>query len=288
MIADYLTHVPDLLFVLCIMIATLGGLWRLLDLTTAFNDVEEIMERRNWAYSVQRLGVLLGAAIGTTAMPSAWDSNDRATSILWLLGEMVWIVLAMWLATRIVDWIILPRVSNRKLVLEGSLAVAVVEAGAYLSVGLLLWGSLTGTSATVGQAIAGTVVFFVLGLVVLTAVFWLQELVTPYNLRERLQEGDLSAAIELAAMLVSVGLVVRIGVAGDFHGWTVGLTAFSLTAVISLAVLYAARWLVSVFLIRGHSTASVQRGAHPVGSLVMGVALLSVAIATQAVVAGIL
>jgi uncharacterized membrane protein YjfL (UPF0719 family) len=288
MTKEYLSGVPNTLLVLVSMILVVGALWRIMDLLTPFDDTEEIMTKHNWAYTAQRLGLALGATIATTAMVNDFNPNDLGPSMIWVLVKGGWIIIAMLLSVKVVDWILLPKIPNREMLLKGDIAIGVAEFGAYVAVGCILWGSLTGGAPTRWLTALSTVVFFALGLAVVCLVFWIQEWVTPYNLRDRLKSGDTAAAIELSGVLIAAGIVVRIGVAGDFVDWVTSLKAFGLTVAIALVVLYLARWTMNLFLLRGHTVRSVQDAGHPIGALVMASAMIFIAIPVQAVIANVL
>jgi uncharacterized membrane protein YjfL (UPF0719 family) len=184
----------------------------------------------------------------------------------------------------LVDFVVLLRVKNTDELVRGNLALGVVEAGFYIGFGFILNGSLTGASATLGEGIASTVVFGSLGLAVMVAVFWLHEAVTPWSIRDGLRAGGLTAAFEAAAVLLSVGIVVREGVAGDFTGWGVGFEAFLVTAVVAVLTLYLFRWLANRLLLRGTTLGAIQRDDRVVASAFSAVVMVVVAVLVAAVV----
>jgi len=190
-------------------------------------------------------------------------------------------LLALLLVRYLVDFVVLLRVDNTDALLAGNVAVGVVEAGFYIGFGIILNGSLTGASATLAQGIASTVVFGLLGLTVVVAVFWLHELVTPWHIRNDIRGGKLTAAFEAAGVLVSVGIVVREGVAGDFTGWADGLIAFFSTAIVAVATLYLFRWLGNRLILRGLPIRTIQErdlaGASAFSAVIMVVVAISVA-----------
>jgi uncharacterized membrane protein YjfL (UPF0719 family) len=199
--------------------------------------------------------------------------------------ELVWVLLALLLVRYLVDFVVLLRVDNTDELMRGNVALGVVEAGFYLGFGFILNGSLTGASATLAQGIASTVVFGVLGLAVVVAVFWLHELVTPWHIRNDIRDGKLTAAYEAAGVLASVGIVVREGVAGDFTGWGDDLVAFFSTAIFAVATLYLFRWLANRLILRGLPISQIQErdlaGASAFSAAIMVVVAISVAAAVR-------
>lgn len=224
-------------------------LWWVFDLTSPFNDREELFRKNNLAYLLQRLGLVAGQVIAMLAVIPDFDVDHPWESAGWLLLEGLWVVIALITARWFIDWVILRKTKNQELLLKGNLGVGIAEAGAYVGIGLLLGGSLTGTAETVGLTLASTVIFYLLGLLFVATVFWLYELVTPYHLRRNLEEGSVPAGIELAGVFVAACAAVQVGVAGDFESWGSDLVWFFVTALIAVLLL-GIIWGVSLLLER--------------------------------------
>jgi len=249
----------DILIFLNDVIRTLPGvavvifyvvvLWWVFDLMTPFNDREELFRKNNLAYLLQRLGLVAGQVIAMLAVIPDFDVDRPWESAGWLLLEGLWVAIALITARWFVDWVVLRKTKNQELLLKGNLGVGIAEAGAYVGIGLLLGGSLTGTAETAWLSLASTVIFYLLGLLFVAAVFWLYELVTPYHLRRNLEEGSVPAGIELAGVFVAACVAVQVGVAGDFESWGSDLVWFFVTALIALLLL-GLIWGVSLLLER--------------------------------------
>lgn len=240
---------PSVLIVLLYVIA----LWFTFDRMTRFNDRNEIVFKGNLAYLLQRLGLVAAQVIAMLAVIPGYDPAHIWTSLGWLLAEGLWVFVALVLARWFVDWLILPKIKNEELLLKHNLGVGLAEAGAYIGIGILLAGSLTGNASNLGVTVASTVVFYALGLLLVTAVFWLYEWVTPYSLRTLLQQGDVAAGIELAGVFVATALAVRVGVAGDLETWGSALAWFAITAaaaIVTLGIVYACVLTISAMVWR--------------------------------------
>ena len=230
---------------------------------------------------MQRIALVL--AFGVAVLPTITRGGDDHPwySLGGQAMELAWVFVALLGVRYLVDVVVLARVDNTAELLRGNVALGVVEAGFYLGFGFVLNGSLTGAAPTLGQGLASTVVFGLLGLAVVVGVFWLHELVTPWHLRQHLREGRPAAAYEAAGVLAATGIVVREGVAGDFTGWSAGLVAFAGTVVFAVGTLYLFRWLANRLLLRTVTLREIQeRGlatAAAFGAAVMVVVALSVA-----------
>lgn len=279
-----LANVPPAAASLVLTLLAGALLWFVQNRLTRFDDHQVLFGDGSVAYLIQRGALVLGFAIA--ALPTATRTADDPvwSSLLGQAYELVWVVVAFVAVRYVVDAVLLWRTANDAELLRGNVALGVVEAGFYLGFGFILDGSLTGSSPTVGLGLASTVVFGCLGLVLVIAVFWLHEAVTPWSIRDQIRAGGLTAAFEAAGVLLSVGIVVREGVAGDFTGWGAGLVAFTVTAVVAVATLYLFRWLANRLLLRGLTLAAIQREQRVVASAFSAVVMVAVAVLVAAVV----
>jgi len=269
-----------------LLLALLAGalLWFVHNALTRFDDREVLFREGNVAYSVQRIALVL--AFGIAALPTITRTaqDHRWYGLLGQAMELAWVVLALLAVRYLVDLVVLVRVDNTAALLRGNVALGVAEAGFYLGFGFVLNGSLTGASATLGQGIASTVVFGLLGLAVVVAVFWLHEAVTPWHVRDHLRDGRLAAAFEAAGVLTSTGIVVREGVAGDFTGWGAGLVAFAVTVLFAVGTLYVFRWLANRLLLHGWTLRQIQEQDRVTAAAFSAAVMVVVAVSVAAVV----
>jgi uncharacterized membrane protein YjfL (UPF0719 family) len=262
-----------------------GLLWFLQNKLTRFDDHRVLFADGNVAYLTQRTALVI--AFGVAAVPTIirTAADHPWYALVGQAMELVWVLLALLLVRYLVDFVVLLRVNNTDELMRGNVALGVVEAGFYIGFGFILNGSLTGASATLAQGIASTVVFGLLGLAVVVGVFWLHEVVTPWHIRNDIRDGKLTAAYEAAGVLVSAGIVVREGVAGDFTGWGDGLVAFFSTAIFAVATLYLFRWLANRLILRGLPIRTIQErdlaGASAFSAVIMVVVAISVAAAVR-------
>lgn len=286
MIQDYLVGIPDTLIVLGVILFWVALLWHVLNIITPFNDHHEI-GAGNVAFAAQRTALMAAQVVGMLATIPGYDDTERLSSFLWMMAEGLWVFIAIIMSRFFMDWLLLPGINNTELIRQNNAAIAAVEVGSYLGIGFILAGSLTGGADTFGLSLASTVVFYLLGLAFVFGVFWLHELVTPYHLRGRLKEGSLTAGIEVGSLILAMALVVRVGVAGDFTGWVVGLQAFLLTSVISVAILYPSRWILNR-IGPGQRDRDVQDGEHVAAAVVSGSMLILMGLAVSATVSMVL
>lgn len=266
-----------------LVLALVAGaiLWLVHNKLTPFDDREVLFRQSNVGYLVQRSSLALAFAIATYPTLTRTDEDHPWYGLIGQAMELVWVVLALLAVRYIVDFVVLSKADNTGEMLKGNVALGIVEAGFYVGFGFVLNGSLTGGASSLGQGIASTVVFGLLGLAVVVAVFWLHEAVTPWHIRNKVAEGGLTAAFEAAGVLAAMGIVVREGVAGDFTSWAGDLVAFTATVLVSVGTLYLFRWLTNRVILRGWTIGQVQEhnmvGAAAFGAVLQVVVAVSVA-----------
>ncbi len=273
----------DALLITALAILAIVALTKLWNALTPFDDREEIQEKGNYTYAIQRGGVIVGQALAMRAAVSTYDPKHMLSAILWLVGEFVYIGLALVLTRWVLDKLVLPKVNNTELLRQGNLSVGLMEAAFYVAIGLLLGGSLTGTAATVGLTIGSSIVFFLLGTALLVIYWWAYELATPGDsIRARLIEGQHCAGVEAAGVMLAAGVIIQNGVAGDFTNWGADIAAFATTALIGLALMLAAQLLLNKF--GPGSSRAVLVGENLAHQIVLATILVGVAIIIATVV----
>lgn len=245
----------DLLRALLILV--IGGfyiaaLWKFVDWRTKFNDWQELFHKGNVALLCQRLGLLVAQPIAMSAVVSDFDVADPWGSSVTLAIQGAWIFVALVGAYYFVDWVVFPKIKNTEMLLERNVAIGVVEGAFFIAIGFLLSGSLIGEGGSVTETVISTGVFYVLGLAAVMGMYWLHIAVTSraYCLRTKLAESNLPAAIELAGLLVGLGVVARVGVAGDMDGWLSAFAWFAVTVATGVVLLYMVRWVFNRLLFR--------------------------------------
>lgn len=263
MLHAFLSTVPAL-SVIAIAGVYIILLWRFFDWRTkGIDDWHELFCNNNVALLCQRLGLLAGQGIAMSAVVTDFDFNDPWGSAGHFAIEGAWVFVAMIGAYVFVDKLIFPKINNTSLLIQGNAAVGIVELAAYIGIGFLIKGSLTGTASSTILSVASTVVFYLAGLAVVTLIFYVHEFMTPYSLRDKLKDGDLAAAIELGGVFIGVSVVTRVGVAGDFVDWSSAFAWFGATVAVSLVSLYVLRWITNRLFFRRNTIKEAQRRGSP-------------------------
>ena len=218
----------------------------------------EIFEHSNHALAVSTSGYLLGIVIalgGALSGPSAGYAADL-TAIA-LLGVQT--IVMMLVASFICEKVLLPHFDNTKEVVgDQNLGTAFVEAGMHIANGLIVLSIHQGA----GPWQTG-LVFWGLAQVVLVLAGLLYEWSTPHKVHDELERDNAAVGLAFGGVLVGMGNVVSIAVAGDFEGWGTGLTTFAADAAFGFVALFIIKKLTDVLLAPGVSLAEQQTAETP-------------------------
>ncbi len=155
------------------------------------------------------------------------------------------------IARIVVDKLILYQFSTEKEIIEDqNVGTGAVEFGVYIAVSLIIAASITGAGGGPGTSFA----FLGLGLLVLVLFTLLYNLTISYDIHEEIERDNVAVGVALGANIIAIGIVAFKAVFGDFVGWTEGLIAFAVFAVIGFIVLFVVRLLFDFVL---HPSANV-------------------------------
>jgi uncharacterized membrane protein YjfL (UPF0719 family) len=283
-IADYsspsLTDYGAAALKIVIFGALLALLWWLVNRATRFDDHEELFVKRNTSYGIQRCGLLLGQ--GLAMWPLLGSGDSLGADIGWLLGGGLWAILLLGLL-----WPVLDRVVGRGQVTDPADPVersaSVVRAGFFVASGLVIGAGLSGSAPSVGLGIVSTVVFTLLGLVVLGLAYRLNGRVPQFDrLSRHVAQGNVAAGIIAGGFTVALGIVLNKAIAGDFVGWIGSLVAFVITAVAAVIGFYAVSWLMDRFILTSATLRQVVREDQRLAAAVTAAVLVTVAVGVAA------
>ncbi len=219
---------------------------------------EELFDKGNAALAVSTAGYLFGIVIalgGVLLGPSAGWQADLTAIALYGLMTIAMMLAASWLCEKV----LLSRFDNTKEVVEDqNLGTAFVEAGVHIANGLILLAIQQGA----GPWWAG-LVFWALAQAVLLILGRIYEMATPHSVHDELERDNAAVGLALAGALVGMGNIISLAVAGDFTGWTDGLTTFGADAAFGLVILLVIRRLSCALLAPGVSLAAQQTQETP-------------------------
>lgn len=183
------------------------------------------------------MAIAMAATLGETA---SYNNFGHTIINLFALGfAMCFILLG---AQYVNDKLIVSGINNSDAVEKGNSAVGITEFGGAVATGLIAYGSFLGVRKGVWLP---AIIFFFLGQLILVFFFRLFDKLHPVDFLGQINSGNKSAAIIVAGMLISLGLVMKTAVGGEFNGWTNGLVSFGLYTFIGIFLLLIFYLLIS-------------------------------------------
>jgi uncharacterized membrane protein YjfL (UPF0719 family) len=231
-----------------IVVAFLVLLWVLIDKVTSFDDERELFQRRNMAYAVVRISIVAAQTIALLPLIGTVSGNfwsDIGPLLAWGAGVSVVLLALNWVFDAAIH-----RRGGMDALSTGTMADAITKGGFYLASGLIFNAALSGTAPSLGQAIAASIVFSALGFVALLAGYALLGLIGPFRRRQQLGADNLAASIISAGVVVGLGFLLRLAIAGDFTGWTAGLLGFMVTFILGYLLLVVLIFAIDVVVVR--------------------------------------
>jgi uncharacterized membrane protein YjfL (UPF0719 family) len=252
--------------------------WTLVNRVTSFDDHTALFAERNTAYALQRGGLVLGQAIAMTSLISS-RYDTWWIELAWLAGGGVWATLLL-LGMRLVLRRLVPFAPDAG---HRTVSVGAVRGAFYVAGGLVIGAGLAGSAPSLATALASTVVFTALGLLVLGGTYLVNGRIRPYDLNARVCSGNLAAAIVSGGFLVALGFVLRTAISGDFAGWITGLIGFALTAVFAVVCFYLLCIAVDRWVVTNATLAEVVDSGNALAATIMTVAMIAVALGVSMV-----
>lgn len=250
MIIKWEEFLPQLYFaggvvILFFMIALLAKV--LINLLTPYSIDHELTTSDNPALSASFAGYLAGVAIifaGTLQGPSRGWMNDLIAVGGYSLLGVVLLNLSRWIN----DKCILYRFSNTKEIIQDrNVGTGVVQAGSFIASGFIIAGAVHGEG---GNPLT-TILFFLLGQLVLILFTALYNKITPFDIHQEIEKNNTAAGLAFGGTLIALGIILMKGTSGNFVNWTDSLAWFAIDTVLAFLILPIARLFFDKIIIRG-------------------------------------
>jgi len=202
--------------------------------SSKFDANHEIEENSNGGIGLRRGGLYLAIAIGmlgTVTAPSM--AHSFLGDILAVALDGMFVLVFVMTARIIFDAVVIHDLDNDQAIKDGNKAVGFVEAGGYIATGVIAFSSFHGE----GGPWYSSLVFFVLGQVVLLAMVRAYEVFAPFNAVEEVYRGNEAAGLLLGGMMVAIAFMLYGAISGPFTGWLADLTSFALSAAAGIVLM---------------------------------------------------
>lgn len=207
---------------------------------------EELFGRDNLALAFAMTGYYLGLVFSITGVligPSAGLTNDLIDLLIY--GALAIVLLN--LSIFVNDRVILYRFSNEKEIFtDQNVGTGVIEGANSVAVGLIVAGALSGQGS-----LLTAVVFWIVGQLALILAGLVYERVLPYDLHAEVERDNVAVGVAFAGLLIGLGNLTRVAIAGDFVSWPLSLGTAGLYIVTGLVLFPLVRWLTDLLLVPG-------------------------------------
>ncbi len=210
---------------------------------------EELLQKDNFAVALAVVGYYLGLVIaigGILIGPSTYWVDDLVDILFYGVIAIVLLNLSAFIN----DKVILYKFDNVKEIVEDQNAgTGIIQAANHIAVGMIIYGAISGEGGDLITAAA----FWILGQAVLIIASLLYNLITPFDVHDEIEKDNVAVGVAFAGMLIALGNVIRIGLAGDFISWQVNLSQFAGFVVFGLILLPVLRLVTDKVLLPGES-----------------------------------
>ncbi len=214
-----------------------------------FDLKEQLVKRDNFAVAIAVVGYYLGLVFalgGVLEGPSTYWVDDVFDILFYGLAA----IFLLNFSSFVNDKIILYKFDNVKEIIDDRNAgTGVVEAANHIAVGLIIYGAVSGEGGDLMTAAA----FWIIGQAVLVVASFVYNAITPFDVHDEIEKDNVAVGVAFAGMLIAIGNVIRIGMAGDFISWQVNLVQFGGFVLFGLILMPVLRLLADMLLLPGES-----------------------------------
>jgi uncharacterized membrane protein YjfL (UPF0719 family) len=187
-----------------------------------YTSVTEI-EKNNISVALRNAGIYIGIAIAMIGVISS-----PVEQLIDGFSAMIFVIVA----STISDKIIFSKIDNTKEIGEGNISLALAEFGVFVGTGIIALGSFTGTGPYISS-----IVFFIIGQIVLIGTILLAELFYK-NIKNEIINGKVSAGLFLGSMIISMSIILKSALIGDFTGYTQDILSFLEYAIFGYILMF--------------------------------------------------
>lgn len=216
------------------------------DKLTHYDDREQLRQG-NSAVGLTRAGAYLGVVI---AMGGSLINSDLPVLLDFAMFALdgVFAVIIFTFASFAIDWVTLRKIDNASLVAADNKAVAILEACAYIALGVIMNASFSGGGGGFWTGMASALVFSLIGLATLLAIYVVFELLYRWRyhceVEREIEKGNVAMAIETGGVLLAMSITLWCSISGDFFGWLLDILSYAIAALSSVVAVGLA-WFIS-------------------------------------------
>ncbi len=245
---------------------------------TTHKEDEVVVQGKNLAEALRLSGYLIGVVlvfVGAVYQPAhlaildaglGFDAQFGLDVLRVFLYSLAGII-ALNLLRLSMDKLVLYKFDVEKEILEDrNVGTGAAEFGINVATGLMIAGSLSGAGggSELSEAVT-TLVFLVLGQVVLILFALFYQLTTSFDLHDEIEKDNVAVGVAFGGNLIAIGLVMLKALSGDFLSWQQSIIEFAVFAVIGFVLLYVLRLLVDLLVLPRVNVAQQMSGERNTG-----------------------
>ncbi len=202
-----------------------------------FSKMHTNLRFNNTAYGIRTFSLMTAISIALYGTLKTVSQQEFGNYFLQLVINGLVVTIFVLIAQYVNDVFIITGLNNNEAVARKNNAVAVTETGSSIATAVIAYGAFSGG---IGSRFVQSVVFLILGQVVLIAVFHLFDWLHPADLLGNIRTGEVPSAIVSSGMLIAVSLILKSAIQGQFFGWGKGFAEFFFAAAMGLGLLVTA------------------------------------------------
>jgi uncharacterized membrane protein YjfL (UPF0719 family) len=207
----------------------------------------ELTARDNVAFAIVLGGYYFGIllVLGAPLSGSSRGSllHDAGSVVLWGLLAIVLLNLSSFLSRRLLCGHL---DLTREVIEKQNVAAGTVLAGSYVANALLVLGALSDEGG-----IAAAAVFWIYAQLLLEVAAFVFMRGVHYDVAALIARDNRAVGVMMAGLLVALGNVLRMAIAGTFEGWGAGFLTATIYGIAGLALLFSVHWLTDWVLLPG-------------------------------------
>lgn len=221
----------------------------------------ELVEKDNLAFSLAYTGYYIGLilAIGSALIG---ESDDELWYVLAeVLGFGIGAIILLNVSIIINDKIILRGFSIKKEIIdEQNAGTGIIEGANAIATGFILLGAISGDGGNHFTAL----IFWVVGQLLLVLTAYVYNLITPYNIHDYIEKGNVAVGIGFAGAMVAISILISNGLNHDFESYLISLEIVGVEVGFGLLFLPVARLATDKILLPGQNlTDEIINQEHP-------------------------
>ena len=231
------------------------------------NIQDELVIKDNLAFSVAHTGYFIGVLISIGGL-IVGESNGLVADLFDMLVYGLISILLLNISIYINAKVILHNFSVKKeICTDRNEGAGLVEGASAIASGLVIFGAVSGDgTAPLWYLVNGsadifsygpymgiftTIIYWVIGVLLMIFTAWFYNMILPYNALEEIEKDNVAVGFGFAGALVAIAIIVGHSLSGSFEGWIYTFTDVVFQMGIGILLLPIARILTDKILLPG-------------------------------------